>query len=190
MLPALGFTSDIISTFAQAADLRLQGDGRGHVAIWPRCSFVVWGHHMFVSGMSPYLGMAFAVGTMLDRGALRGEGLQLAGHPVARGSASRTRRCCGPSGSCRSSSAAASAASGSGSRAVDIPLHDTYFVVAHFHLIMAGAALFGVFGATTYWFPKMFGRMMNETLGKMHFWLTFPSVYVIFMPCTSWASRG
>src|SRR5207245_3016767 len=65
---------------------------------------------------------------------------------------------------------------------LDIPLHDTYFVVGHFHLIMVVAAIFGIFAATYYWFPKMFGRMMNETLGKLHFWLTFVGAYAIFMP--------
>jgi cytochrome c oxidase subunit 1 len=66
--------------------------------------------------------------------------------------------------------------------ALDLPLHDTYFVVAHFHLIMGVAAIFGIFTATYYWFPKMYGRMMNETLGKLHFAITFPGVYLIFMP--------
>jgi cytochrome c oxidase subunit I len=65
---------------------------------------------------------------------------------------------------------------------LDIPLHDTYFVVGHFHLIMGVAAIFGIFGATYYWFPKMFGRMMSEPLAKWHFWLTFVGTYAIFMP--------
>ncbi|MEE8201541.1 MAG: cbb3-type cytochrome c oxidase subunit I, partial [Candidatus Acidoferrales bacterium] len=66
--------------------------------------------------------------------------------------------------------------------AVDLPLHDTYFVVGHFHLIMGVAAIFGIFAATYYWFPKVIGRFLSEPLGKAHFWLTFIGVYVIFMP--------
>ena len=65
---------------------------------------------------------------------------------------------------------------------LDIQLHDTYFVVGHFHLIMGVAAIFGMFAATYYWFPKMFGRMMNETLGRVHFFLTLAGTYAIFMP--------
>ncbi|HUK32171.1 MAG TPA: cbb3-type cytochrome c oxidase subunit I, partial [Candidatus Acidoferrum sp.] len=65
---------------------------------------------------------------------------------------------------------------------VDLPLHDTYFVVAHFHLIMGVAAIFGIFSATYFWFPKMFGKFLNEGVGKLHFWLTFAGVYCIFMP--------
>src|SRR3989442_1804095 len=65
---------------------------------------------------------------------------------------------------------------------LDIYLHETYFVIAHFHLIMGVASIFGIFAATYYWFPKMFGRMMNETLAKLHFWLTFVGAYAIFMP--------
>ena len=66
--------------------------------------------------------------------------------------------------------------------ALDIPLHDTFFVVAHFHLIMGVAAIFGIFAATYYWFPKMFGRMMNSKLGYLHFWITFIGAYAIFFP--------
>jgi cytochrome c oxidase subunit 1 len=69
-----------------------------------------------------------------------------------------------------------------GQPALDLYFHDTYFVVGHFHLIMGVAAIFGMFAGTFYWFPKMFGRMMNETLGKIHFYITFIGVYAIFAP--------
>jgi cytochrome c oxidase subunit 1 len=65
---------------------------------------------------------------------------------------------------------------------IDIMLHATYFVVGHFHMVMGVAAMFGIFAATYFWFPKMFGRMMNETLGRIHFWLSFVGTYCIFMP--------
>ena len=69
-----------------------------------------------------------------------------------------------------------------GQPALDLYFHDTYFVVGHFHMIMGVAAIFGMFAGTFYWFPKMFGRMMNETLGKIHFYATFIGVYSIFTP--------
>lgn len=65
---------------------------------------------------------------------------------------------------------------------IDLFFHDTYFVVGHFHLIMGVAAIFGIFSATYFWFPKMFGRHLNEGIGKIHFWLTFIGVYAIFLP--------
>src|SRR2546430_17734547 len=65
---------------------------------------------------------------------------------------------------------------------LDIQLHDTYFVPGHFHLIMGVASIFGIFAATYYWFPKMFGRMMNESMARWHFWFSFIGTYAIFMP--------
>ncbi|MBI3932341.1 MAG: cbb3-type cytochrome c oxidase subunit I [Acidobacteria bacterium] len=180
MLPALGFTSDILSTFCRKPIFGYKSMVGAMVSIGA-LSFLVWGHHMFVSGMNPYLGMAFAVFTMLIAvpsavkvfnwlATLWGSRIQYR-TPVfwALGVVSLF---------------ISGGLSGIwlGQSAVDIPLHDTYFVVAHFHLIMAGAALFGVFGATAYWFPKMFGRMMNETLGKAHFWFTFVAYYCTFFP--------
>ena len=69
-----------------------------------------------------------------------------------------------------------------GNAAIDIPLHDTYFVVAHFHLVMASASFFGMLAGVYHWFPKMFGRMMDAKLGYIHFWLTFVGVYLVFFP--------
>src|SRR6266404_8644585 len=69
-----------------------------------------------------------------------------------------------------------------GQTSIDIPLHDTSFVVGHFHLIMGVAAIFGMFAGTYFWFPKMFGKMMHEGIGKVHFWLTFAGTYAIFIP--------
>jgi len=180
MLPALGFTSDILTTFCRKALFGYKAMVGAMCAI-AGLSFIVWGHHMFVSGMSPYLGMAFAVGTILIavpsavkvfnwlstlwKSRIRYKTAMLWGMGVV-------------------SLFISGGLSGIwlGQSAPDIQLHDTFFVVAHFHLIMAGAALFGVFGATAMWFPKMFGRLMNETLGKLHFWFTFVTYYGTFFP--------
>jgi cytochrome c oxidase subunit 1 len=69
-----------------------------------------------------------------------------------------------------------------GNATLDINLHDTYFVVAHFHLVMGSAAIFGMLAGIYHWFPKMYGRMMNNTLGYLHFWLTFAAAYLVFFP--------
>jgi cytochrome c oxidase subunit 1 len=141
----------------------------------------VWGHHMFQSGMSPYSALAFSILTM----------------SIGVPSAIKTFNWIGTLWGARIRfSTAMLYALGFVSLfvtgglsglflaqpSVDIPLHDTYFVVAHFHLIMGVAAIFGMFAGTYFWFPKMFGRHLNETIGKLHFWLTFIGVYAIFMP--------
>jgi cytochrome c oxidase subunit 1 len=180
MLPALGFTSDLISVFCRKPifGYRTMVGAMGAIAF---LSFIVWGHHMFISGMNPYLGMAFAVGTILIAvpsavkvfnwlSTLYKSRIQFTTPMLWALGVVSLFISGGLSGVWLAQAGP------------DIHLHDTMFVAAHFHLIMAGAALFGVFGATAMWFPKMFGRMMSEPLGKLHFWLTFITYYGTFFP--------
>ena len=144
-------------------------------------SYMVYGHHMFVSGMNPISSIAFSFPTLIITipstiivliwlGSLYGSKLRInTASLFALGMISMFISG-GVSGFFLAQPS------------LDIMLHATYFVVGHFHLVMAVAAIFGIFSGTYFWFPKMFGRMMNETLGKVHFWLTFVGAYCIFMP--------
>ena len=180
ILPGMGVTSQILSVFARKPIFGYRAMVYAIMAIG-FLGFVVWGHHMFMSGMSPYSAMAFSVLTMT----------------IGVPSAIKTFNWIGTlwGGQIRFTTAMLFALgfvslfiSGGlsgiflGQPALDLYLHDTPFVVGHFHLIMGVAAIFGMFAGTFYWFPKMFGRMMNETLGKIHFYLTFIGVYCIFTP--------
>jgi cytochrome c oxidase subunit 1 len=144
-------------------------------------SYMVWGHHMFVSGMNPVSSLAFSFPTLVITipatiltliwiGSLYGSKLRINSASLfALGFVSMF---------------VAGGVSGFflAQPSIDIYLHATYFVVGHFHMVMGVAAIFGMFAGTYFWFPKMTGRMMNETLGKAHFWLTFVGAYCIFMP--------
>jgi cytochrome c oxidase subunit 1 len=180
ILPGMGMASDILSAFARKPifSYRMMVYSMAAIAI---LSFVVWGHHMFVSGMSPFLGSVFTITTLL----------------IAVPSAVKTFNWLGTVWGARIRFTTAGLfaigfvslfVSGGlsgiflGTSAADIQLQDTYFVVAHFHLVMAIAPLFAAFGGLYYWFPKMFGRFMNETLGKIHFWISFIGVYSVFFP--------
>jgi cytochrome c oxidase subunit 1 len=144
-------------------------------------SYMVYGHHMFVSGMNPFSSLAFSFPTLIITipatiivliwiGSLYGSRLRINSASLfALGFISMF---------------VAGGVSGFflAQPSIDIMLHATYFVVGHFHMVMAVAAIFGIFAGTYFWFPKMFGRMMNETLGRIHFWLSFVGAYCIFMP--------
>src|SRR3989441_5109949 len=180
ILPGMGVTSQVLSVFARKPIFGYRAMVYAIMSIG-FLGFVVWGHHMFMSGMSPYSAMAFSVLTMT----------------IGVPSAIKTFNWIGTlwGGQIRFTTAMLFALgfvslfvtggiSGIflGQPALDLYFHDTYFVVGHFHMIMGVAAIFGMFAGTFYWFPKMFGRMMNETLGKLHFYLTFIGVYAIFTP--------
>jgi cytochrome c oxidase subunit 1 len=180
ILPGMGVASHILSNFARKPVFGYRAMVAAMSAIG-FLGFCVWGHHMFVSGMSPYSAFAFSLMTMT----------------IGVPSAIKTFNWLGTiwGGKIQFTTAMLFAlgfvslfVTGGLSGlflaqpSLDLYLHDTYFVVAHFHLIMGVAAIFGIFAATFFWFPKMFGRMLNETLGKIHFWFTFIGVYCIFMP--------
>ena len=180
ILPGMGVASHVLSCFARKPVFGYRAMAFSICGIG-FLGFTVWGHHMFISGMSPYSAIAFSVLTMA----------------IGVPSAIKTFNWLGTlwGGKIRFYSPMLFAigfvslfVTGGLSGlflaqpAIDLYFHDTFFVVGHFHLIMGVAAIFGIFAATYFWFPKMFGRMMNETLGKLHFWITFVGVYAIFMP--------
>ena len=136
---------------------------------------------MYVSGMNPYFGFFFATTTLDYRGAYGAQGLQLgvdpvAGqHPSARADAVRI-------GFIFTFTHGGLTGLFLGNVTIDLPLSDTYFVVAHFHMVMGVSPVLVVFGAIYHWYPKMTGRMYNETLAKWHFWLTFLGTYSLYLP--------
>ncbi len=180
ILPAMGIASDVLSTFSRKPIFGYRSMVYAIVGI-AFLSWAVWGHHMFQSGMNPALGTGFMITTMV----------------IAVPSAIKTFNWLGTmwGGSMVFTAAMLNTLafvsmfvigglSGifMANTPVDIFIHDTYFIVAHIHYVVFGGSVFGIFAGIYYWFPKMFGRMMNETLGKIHFWLTFVAFNCVFIP--------
>jgi cytochrome c oxidase subunit 1 len=180
VLPAMGMASDLLAVGTRKAIFGYKAMVFSIAGI-AGLGFIVWAHHMFVSGMKPGLGTAFMVATMM----------------IALPSSIKVFNWLGTiwKGSIRFDVPTLNALSFvsmfiigglSGifmaATPVDIFIHDTYFIVAHFHYVVFGGSLFAVFGAVFFWFPKMFGRMMNPTLGKLHWFLTFVFFNAAFFP--------
>jgi cytochrome c oxidase subunit 1 len=180
ILPGMGVASQLLATFSRKPIFGYRAMVYAILAIGV-LGFVVWGHHMFMSGMNPYSAFAFSVLTMAIGVPSAIKTFNWLG-TIWRGRVRLTSPMLFAIGFVSLFVSGGLSGPFLAQPVLDIYLHDTYFVVAHFHLIMGVAAIFGIFAGTYYWFPKMFGRMMSEGLGKAHFWLTFVGTYAIFMP--------
>ena len=180
LLPALGITSEVIATNARKPIFGYRAMIMSILAI-AFLSTIVWGHHMFISGMNPFLGSVFTFTTLLIAipsavkafnyiTTLWKGNLQLNPAMLFSIGLVSTFITGGLTGIIL------------GDSTLDINVHDTYFVVAHFHLVMGISALYGMFAGIYHWFPRMFGRMLNKNLGYVHFWVTAICAYGVFFP--------
>jgi len=179
LLPALGIAFDVLSPFTRKPPFghRMTIISLGGIAF---LSMVVWGHHMFVSGMSPYVGEFFSIGTLLITLPSAIIGVNLLGS-LRGGTIRFTVPMLFAVGLIALFGLGGLGGIFLGTATSDIYLHDSYFVVGHFHFVIGGVTLFGLFAGVYYWYPKMFGRMMSQRLGKIHFWLTLIPFYLVFL---------
>jgi cytochrome c oxidase subunit I len=180
IVPGFGVISHILSTFSRKPVLGYKVVVGCLLSIG-FLSFMVWGHHMFVSGMSPFSGFLFSIPTLIITLPATIVSLLWLG-TVFGGRLRFTTSMLFALGFVSVFVTGGLGGMFLAQPSLDIFLHGTYFVVGHFHMVMGVAAIFGMFAGTYYWFPKMFGRMMNEKIGRIHFILTFIGVYCIFMP--------
>jgi cytochrome c oxidase subunit 1 len=180
VLPGMGLATSLFANFSRRRVPGYRAMAGMLVAIG-LLGLAVWGHHMFVSGMNPYAGTAFALTTMAIAvpstvevvgwlAMLWGGGLRLSTPMLFALGFLSFFIAGGLTGPLLAQPA------------LDAYLHNTFFVVAHFHLVMAMAGIFSVFAGVYYWFPLMTGRLMNETMGKLHFWISLIAAYGTFFP--------
>jgi cytochrome c oxidase subunit 1 len=180
LLPALGITSEIIATNSRKPIFGYRAMIGSILAI-AFLSFIVWAHHMFVTGMNPFLGSIFMLLTLIIAVPSAVKGFNYIA-TLWRGNIVFTPAMLFSIGLVSFFISGGLTGIILGNSAADIQLHDTYFVVAHFHIVMGSASFFGMVAGVYHWFPKMFGRMLDEKLGYIHFWLTFIGAYCVFFP--------
>ncbi len=179
-LPAFGLVSDLLSTHARKNIFGYRMMVWAIIAIGG-LSFIVWAHHMYVSGMNPYFGFFFATTTLIIAvpTALKVYNWVLT---LWQGNIHLRVPMLFAIAFIFTFTHGGLTGLFLGNVTIDLPLSDTYFVVAHFHMVMGVSPVLVVFGAIYHWYPKMTGRMYNETLGKWHFWLTFLGTYSLYLP--------
>ncbi|MGB2087255.1 MAG: cytochrome c oxidase subunit I [Psychroflexus salarius] len=180
LLPALGITSEVIATNARKPIFGYRAMIASILAI-AFLSTVVWGHHMFVSGMNPFLGSVFTFTTLLIAIPSAVKAFNYI-TTLWKGNLQMNPGMLFSIGLVSTFITGGLTGIILGDSTLDINVHDTYFVVAHFHLVMGVSALYGLFAGVYHWFPKMFGRMMNKNLGYVHFWITAIGSYGVFFP--------
>ena len=180
ILPAFGITSEILSTHARKPIFGYRAMIMSIIAI-AFLSTIVWGHHMFVSGMNPFLGSVFTFTTLLIAIPSAVKSFNFI-TTIWKGNLQLNPAMLFAIGLVSTFITGGLTGIILGDSTLDINVHDTYFVVAHFHLVMGISALYGLFAGIYHWFPRMFGRMMNKNLGFIHFWATAISAYGVFFP--------
>ena len=180
LLPALGISSEVIATNSRKPIFGYRAMVGSILAI-AFLSFIVWGHHMFVTGMNPFLGSVFTFTTLLIAIPSAVKAFNYI-TTLWKGKIQYTPAMMFSIGLVSTFVTGGLTGVILGDSALDINVHDTYFVVAHFHIVMGLSAIFGMFAGVYHWFPKMYGRMMNKTMGYAHFWLTFITAYGVFFP--------
>ncbi len=180
LLPALGITSEIIATNSRKPIFGYRAMIGSMLAIG-FLSFIVWGHHMYMTGMNPFLGSVFVFTTLLIAIPSAVKAFNYI-TTLWKGNIQYTPAMLFSIGLVSSFITGGVTGIILADSTLDITIHDTYFVVAHFHIVMGLSAIFGMFAGVYHWFPKMFLRMMNKKLGYLHFWVTFIGAYGVFFP--------
>ncbi|MBN8703599.1 MAG: cbb3-type cytochrome c oxidase subunit I [Bacteroidetes bacterium] len=180
LLPALGMASEIISINSRKPIFGYRAMVGSMLAIG-FLSFIVWGHHMFLTGMNPFLGSVFVFTTLLIAIPSAVKAFNYI-TTLWKGNIQFTPAMMFSIGLVSTFISGGVTGIILADSTLDIPVHDTYFVVAHFHIVMGLSAVLGMFAGVYHWFPKMFLRMMNKKLGYLHFWITFICAYGVFFP--------